>query len=263
MTTGPRGAEAEAVLLDADDTVYDTRSAMYAAGRRAATALWPDADPRRLADAGVHFRQDPERHFTAYTRGEIAFEEMRRARVAELAHWLGQPVDRDWGDAFDAEYEDAFLGGLTLFPDVLPTLELLRGRGLPVGILTNSSSRYTERKMAAAGLDGAFDVVCTRDTLGYGKPEPRAYRDACRRLGSRPARTLYVGDELENDPLGADDAGLQGVWLVRDGEPDARGLRLVAARGIPVVGSLGDLAALVGGPADEAPGRFGEVGSSR
>ena len=99
---------------------------------------------------------------------------------------------------------------------------------------------------------GVFDVVCTRDTLGYGKPDERAYVEACRLLGSTPARTLYVGDELGNDPVGSTDAGLLGVWLVRDGEPDERGRRLVAARGIPVVGGLDAVPELLGGPSDVA-----------
>ncbi|MBR7744524.1 HAD family hydrolase [Phycicoccus sp. BSK3Z-2] len=242
------GPEVQAVLLDADDTVYDTRSAMHAAGAAAAAALWPDADPDRLADAGVRFRSDPEGHFTAYTRGEIEFDEMRRARVTELAHWLDQPVDRDWWDAFEEHYEHRFLGGLRAFDDVRPTVTALRGQGVAVGVLTNSSAEYTGRKMRACGLGDLFDVVCTRDTLGYGKPDERAYVEACHRLGADPARTLYVGDELSNDPLGASDAGLRAAWLVRDGAPDERGLRLVRARGIPVVTGLEGVVDLVAGP---------------
>lgn len=243
MTDAAAGvlADVDAVLLDADDTLYDTRSAMHAAGAHAAAALWPGADPERLRRAGIRFRDDPGGHFHAYARGEVEFAAMRRARVADLAHWLGQPVGDGLWDAFEAAYEPAFLGALAAFDDVRPVVRSLGRRGLAVGVLTNSSGTYTGHKMRAAGLEGLFDVVCTRDTLGVGKPDPRAFHEACRRLGTAPGRTLYVGDELETDPLGAVDAGLRGVWLVRGPAPAGDDARRAGERGVKVVGSLADL----------------------
>lgn len=230
------------VLLDADDTVYDTRAAMHEAGAATAAGLWPSADPGLAAQAGVRFRDDPAGHFAAYTRGEVDFASMRRARVAELAAWLGQPVDDTDHDRFDALYEPAFLGALRPFPEVRGAVDRWRAAGLAVGILTNSSGAYTMAKLEAAGLADLVDVVCSRDTTGVGKPDAGAFHEACRRLGTDPAATLYVGDDLGADALGAADAGLPAVWLVRRDE-DAPAARLaeVAARGIPVVSSLAEL----------------------
>ncbi|WP_377641460.1 HAD family hydrolase [Oryzobacter terrae] len=253
--TAPAWADVEGVLLDADDTLYDTRSAMHRAGARAAASLWPDADPERVARAGIRFRDDPEGHFAAYTRGELEFAEMRRARVAELATWLEQEVDDGLWDAFEAAYEPAFLGALDAFPDVRPALGAWGSAGVRVGILTNSSSAYTALKLEASGLADLFDVVCSTDTLGFGKPDPRAFHEACRRLGTDPARTGYVGDEARTDPLGAHDAGMPTAWLVRETEPtatvpgpaagtDGTEATEVLARGIPVVRTLAEVVAL-------------------
>jgi putative hydrolase of the HAD superfamily len=242
--SAPTWAGVEGVLLDADDTLYDTRAAMHLAGAEAAAVLWPGADPDRVARAGIRFRDDPEGHFAAYTRGELEFAEMRRARIAELATWLEQDVDDDLWDRFEAAYEPAFLGALDAFPDVRPALEALHRSGVAVGILTNSSSVYTLAKLEAAGLGGLFAVVCSTDTLGVGKPDPRAFHEACRRLGTDPSRTGYVGDEVRTDPLGAADAGMPAAWLVREGEPEATAHAEVVARGIAVVRGLDELVAL-------------------
>ncbi|PKW25914.1 HAD family hydrolase [Phycicoccus duodecadis] len=247
------------VLLDADDTLYDTRAAMHAAGAQVAAELWPEADPARIAGAGVRFRDDPEGHFGAYTRGEVEYDEMRRARVAELAGWLGQRHDDLWWHRFDALYEPAFLGALTAFDDVRPVVDELRAAGLAVGVLTNSSATYTAAKLRAAGLSGVFDVVCTRDTLGFGKPDARAFHAACDRLGTAPEATLYVGDEVVNDPVGASDAGLAAVWLVREGEPEPHDGRLLAGRGVPVIASLTEVPRLLARPG----ARFGVGESAR
>ncbi|KRE61707.1 HAD family hydrolase [Nostocoides sp. Soil756] len=254
----PAGAPA-GVLLDADDTLYDTRAAMHAAGAEVAAELWPAADPARIAQAGVRFRDDPEGHFGAYTRGEIEYDEMRTARVAELATWLGQGRDERWSGRFDALYEPAFLGALAAFDDVRPAIEELSAAGVAVGVLTNSSAAYTDAKMRAAGLHDLFHVVCTRDTLGFGKPDARAFHAACTRLGTTPESTLYVGDEVVNDPLGATDAGLPAAWLVRDGEPGEHGAQLLAGRGVPVISSLAEVPGLLA----RAGARFGVGESAR
>jgi putative hydrolase of the HAD superfamily len=237
-------SDVDGVLLDADDTLYDTRSAMHAAGATAAAALWPDADPERVRRAGERFRDDPGGHFHAYARGELEFGAMRRARVADLARWLGQPVDDGLWGAFEAVYEPAFLAAMASFDDVRPAVTALRASGLAVGVLTNSSGTYTDLKMRASGLEGLFEVVCTRDTLGFGKPDPRAFREACRRLATPPGRTLYVGDDLETDPLAAVDAGMPAAWLVRGGTPDPDAARRAGERGVPAVASLADVVAL-------------------
>lgn len=229
------------VLLDADDTLYDTRAAMHAAGAVAAGTLWPDADPERIAHAGVRFRDDPDGWFAAYTRGELEFDEMRTLRVGELGSWLGAddvvaPAD------FFALYEPAFHEALEGFADARPAIEDLRAAGLTVGVLTNSSGDYTDTKLRAAGLDGIFDVICSRDTLGFGKPDPRAFHEACRQLGTAPGDTLYVGDDLHADPLGATGAGMPAAWLVRDGHVADVSRAAVAAHGIPIVRGLDEVA---------------------
>ncbi|EAP97682.1 putative hydrolase [Janibacter sp. HTCC2649] len=243
--TGSTWSHVTGVLFDADDTLYDTRAAMHVAGAVAAGRLWPSADPDRVAAAGVRFRDDPEGWFAAYTRGELEFDEMRQRRIAEIGRWLegGETVSPE---AFFAIYEPAFHEALQGFDDVRPAVSALQAAGLAVGVLTNSSGDYTTTKLAAAGLDGVFDVICSRDTLGFGKPDARAFHEACRRIGTSPEATLYVGDELHTDPLGAAGAGMPAAWLVRDGHVAEEGRKAVAARGIPVVPGLDEVAKRLG-----------------
>ena len=246
MGTGPR-----ALLLDVDDTIVDTRAAMVAAAGAAAASLWPHEPPEVHRRAGVHFHRDPGGWFRRYTAGEMAFEAMRAARVADLATVLGlEPVttptsasrwptsrpstracacSRTWADCWTRA----------------------RLSSVPVGLLTNSAARVTTAKLDVLGLTGAFPVVATTDTLGFGKPDPRAFRHACERLGVEPARTAYVGDDLVVDAVAARDAGLLGIWLDRGHGWDG------ADVGVPVVGSLGEVLEVLAGTADLGTRRTG------
>lgn len=245
--TPARWASVRAVLLDVDDTLIDTRAAMHAAGAAGAAAAWPQADPERIGLAGKRFRDDPEGHFAAYTRGEMAFAAMREARIGEVARWLGV---RDWeGSAgvFLAAYDRVFMDCLRAFPDARACVESLRATGIAVGLLTNSGADYTVAKLARTGLAGLTEVVCTRDTLGIGKPDARAFHEACRQLDSAPEVTGYVGDEWVPDARGAADAGLTPAWLVRDpGSADAARGR-AGEHGIPVIAGLDEVPGLCAG----------------
>lgn len=85
---------------------------------------------------------------------------------------------------------------------------------------------------------------------GSGKPDPRVFAEACRRLGTDPARTAYVGDELDVDARGALAAGLVGVWLdrpgTRRGGPHPEDPASARASGVHVVHGLADLPVALG-----------------
>jgi putative hydrolase of the HAD superfamily len=201
-------------------------------------AWLPHLDAALREAATRRWASDPGGFFTAYTRGELAFADQRRLRSADLQTAFGGAVLDDEAYArWDAGYEQAFRGAWRAADDALGLLDALAAAGLPYGALTNMAGEYQRAKLDAVGL-ARVPVLVAMDDLGRGKPDPAVFRLACRRLGTDPHRTVYVGDELDVDARGARDAGLLGVWLDRHrtgAEPDD----------VLVVRSLGDLVALL------------------
>ena len=74
--------------------------------------------------------------------------------------------------------------------------------------------------------------------------------EACRRLGTEPGRTAYVGDELDVDARAAVAAGLRGIWVDRPGprRVPVHDAEVAAARaaGVEVLTSLAELPSLLG-----------------
>lgn len=229
-----------ALLLDFDDTLIDTRAAMIAAVEAAAAELWPDLGPETRRAVATRFHGDLSGFFGRFTRGEISFLEMRQARVADLVEAFSLAMVHEVNARFEDAYAPAFAASVRVFEDVWPLVRAASEAGIPMGLLTNSASHHTQQKLEMTGLRGVFAAVATRDTLGFGKPDARAFRQACKLLGSGPAQTLYVGDDLEIDAIAARDAGLRAVWLQRD-PGDPQGAALAGACGIPLVGSLSEV----------------------
>lgn len=205
-----------ALLLDVDDTIVDTQEAMVVAGTHAAAAVWPHRAAEHRAMAQRYY-DDPERWFPRYASGDVPFEVMRAGRLAEVAAAFGVEVPGEAHRSYEEAYAPAFRSAQRLFPDVPDLLDAAEGERLPVALLTNSALAPTRVKLEALELVDRFEVVVTTDTLGFGKPDPRVYLEACWLLGTEPGRVVCVGDNLEWDVLGAEAAGLRAVWLDRDG----------------------------------------------
>ncbi|GGB39683.1 haloacid dehalogenase [Flexivirga endophytica] len=232
----------KAVLLDIDDTLVDTTSAMIGAGVVGMAAVWPEQDPQWHEHASVRFRTDPGGFFRRYTAGELDFETMRAHRLAEVGAAHGLPVPSRALEMYEEAFRPAFLARQHRYDDVLPFLRACDEVGIAVGALTNSSEDATLPKLEATCLADRFGALVTRDTLGFGKPDARVFRAACERLGSEPSRTAYIGDEWEADIVGARDAGLHPIWLRRRGDNTPG-----APLDVPFITSLAEVSPVVDG----------------
>ncbi|WP_265447580.1 HAD family hydrolase [Flexivirga meconopsidis] len=247
MTQAAGTLPVHAVLLDIDDTLLDTTAAMIGAGEVAMAAVWPDESDVWRQAAARRFRSDPGGFFKRYTAGELDFEQMRAARLAEVGAAQGRSLPDDAIDVYEAAFRPAFLERQRVYDDVLPFLDACAAAGLRFGALTNSSAAATQSKLSALGLEGRLGPVVTRDTLGVGKPDPAVFRHAVAELGSDPSRTAYIGDEFEADVLGPARAGLQPIWLRRPRHtevghaPDAAISDATAPDDVPVITGLDQL----------------------
>jgi putative hydrolase of the HAD superfamily len=92
------------------------------------------------------------------------------------------------------------------------TLERLREAGLRVGVVSNADGRAGS-VLEAAGLASSLDVIVDSHLEGVEKPDPEIFRRALARLGATADRTLFVGDIVSIDVVGARGAGLRPVLL--------------------------------------------------
>jgi putative hydrolase of the HAD superfamily len=256
------GNRARAVILDLDDTLFDHRTS----ARRGLALLVRElgATPHEhIADA---WEQTAEELMARRRAGELDRAEYRRERVRHLLADLGTEDARRPGsprridrtgrpdssiridspglsdspsrpgaeecdalyDRFLALYEEEW----TAFGDALPALRAIRGRGVPIAVLTNGPEQRQQKKMRDLGLRDLVVGVWTSERIGATKPDPVSYLTVCRALDLDPADVLHVGDNPAHDLVGARDAGLQALHLDRRGD---------AAGGADRISALGDL----------------------
>jgi putative hydrolase of the HAD superfamily len=108
---------------------------------------------------------------------------------------------------------------MTLFDDVAPTLTQLKERGLILGLISNVDRDITPL-FQEVGLEAWLQVVVTSQEAGFSKPHPGIFQAALKKAGVEPSEAIYVGDQYQFDIVGANEAGMLGILLDRQGLSD-------------------------------------------
>jgi 2-haloacid dehalogenase len=98
--------------------------------------------------------------------------------------------------------------------DAPAALETLRGIGLRLGVLTQSSADSADAVLRFAGLRDRIELVVGAQDTGRFKPDPLPYRVAVERTGASAGEVCMVSTHWW-DVLGANSAGLQTGWVAR------------------------------------------------
>ena len=94
-------------------------------------------------------------------------------------------------------------------------LETLRGSGLRLGVLSQSSATAADNVLRFAGLRDRFELVLSAQDAGAFKPDLRTYRYALERTGAESGNAVCIVSTHWWDVAGAKRAGLRAGWVAR------------------------------------------------
>lgn len=197
----------DAVVFDADGTLFDTENLMY--------EVWVEVGE--------------EMNFPYPGREYLDYVGLNRAAVLAL-------MRSRYGEGFDgADFmvrcvarlsERIEREGVPLKPGVWEILELLREKNIPVGLATSTHRVRTERRLELCALRNFFQAVTTGDEVTKGKPDPEIYLTTCQKLGV-DARDCLAVEDSRNGILSAHAAGMS-VAMVPDMIPPSEELCAIA-----------------------------------
>lgn len=96
----------------------------------------------------------------------------------------------------------------------VPTLCQLRRQGFRLGLVSNFDDEQAAQKVLERhGLLPHLDVVLISAAFGRRKPHPSIFSAALAQLEASPEQSWFVGDNYEEDILGAFNVGLRSIWV--------------------------------------------------
>lgn len=130
------------------------------------------------------------------------FEEMLYRRGLDKA--LAQPLA--------TEFRRLSMVRLRTFRGVKTMLRQLRKKG-GVYLLSNAQGCFTRGELDALLLTPLFDGIIISSDVGVKKPSPKVFEIAFRTFGISPADSIYVGNDMRDDILGAHSAGMRTAYI--------------------------------------------------
>jgi len=130
----------------------------------------------------------------------------RRQHLKQLADEFN--YTDDWIEtAFSVFYEAR--QKVTLYEDVIPTLSALK-KQYTLAALTNGNAHIDK-----TGLSDYFDFQISAADVQAAKPDPSIFYQAMKKAGVKAEHTLHIGDHPVHDIRGANNAGIDSVWIRR------------------------------------------------
>ena len=117
-------------------------------------------------------------------------------------------------------HQMTWLKGLKLFPETLEVLQHLRGRGMRMGVISDTSPSLP-LTLEAAGIGAYFACAVCSDLVGVMKPAPQMYQTALDALGVAAGESLYV-DDCGAEAEGARRLGFTAFHIDRSRPGDSR-----------------------------------------
>ena len=119
------------------------------------------------------------------------------------------------------EFCEEFMKYVRIDKHTKSALEKLHGK-YKLGIVSNFAiPECVDKLLTKHGLEAFFDVVVVSGAVNKRKPSPEIFERALEKLGVNAEDTVFVGDTVDADVIGAKAAGMKSVFIERRVQEDA------------------------------------------
>ena len=101
---------------------------------------------------------------------------------------------------------------LKTFDGVENMLKELKKQGR-VYLVSNAQSCFTIDELRTTGLYDLFDGILISSDVGVKKPFPDIFRLAFEKFGITPEESIYIGNDMRDDILGASRVGMKTMYI--------------------------------------------------
>lgn len=112
-----------------------------------------------------------------------------------------------------SEFRCLSMKKLLTFPYAKRILRGLKKRGGGVYLVSNAQSCFTLSELDSCGLSTLFDGIVISSDVGVKKPSPEIFAYAFDKFGISPENSIYIGNDLRDDVLGATGVGMATAYI--------------------------------------------------
>ncbi|MDG5472636.1 HAD family hydrolase [Jeotgalibacillus sp. ET6] len=189
----------KAILFDLDGTLLDRKSSIQVFLNKQYDRLYPWL---KTMDKEAYIQRFIELECNGYVWKDKVYQQLIEENG--FSHCSTEMLLDD--------YIEHFQESCIPFEGLHTLLYSLRSKGYKLALLTNGREMMQMRSIRGLGIEVFFDQILISEKEGCSKPDAEIFHRALSRLNVRPDQAVYVGDHLENDIIGAKQAGMKTIW---------------------------------------------------
>ncbi len=147
-----------------------------------------------------------------YRRGRIKKEKLRTERFFLTLKTVNL-IDSKLTSKIDEYYINESPQKTNLFPYSIEILSYLKSKDYILAILTNGFKEVQNKKLKNCNIDHYFSKIISSEDVGYQKPRPEIFHYAISSLNAKKSQSIMIGDDFENDILGACNYGIDTIFV--------------------------------------------------
>jgi len=214
------------IFFDLDDTLWDFQSN----SERVLKELYEEFDLGKKLNSELHvfleeYKRVNLRFWSLYGQGKIDKTYLREQRFRETFKRFNYESPTD-NSALTHEYLLRAPRGNRLKEGCTEILEYL-SKQYSLHIITNGFREIQGVKIDSGGIRDYFQHIIISEEHGLNKPNAEIFRLAEQLSGADTSECVMVGDNIENDVLGAIRAGWEAIHLDNDNSADYNGIRII------------------------------------
>ena len=204
------------IFIDFDDTLYDTRGNSSIALREVFTqfCLMPHfPDPEIFFNS---FWEINTELWAQYSNGAITRDYLMLQRfMRPLSKGVGIAVSEEYCHDISNRFLELCSEKSGVIEGTHELMEHLKSKGYRLHICSNGFREVQYKKLNACGLYQYFDTIILSDEVGALKPSKAFYDAALETAGAKAESTIMIGDNYQNDIVGAMNAGIDAMLFNR------------------------------------------------
>ncbi|MDF7637873.1 YjjG family noncanonical pyrimidine nucleotidase [Lactobacillus sp. ESL0791] len=194
------------IIFDVDDTLID----FYATESFALRGLFAAHQWKLTTALQRKYHSYNQGLWRRLEQGEINYEQLSEMTFHNfIKDNLGLEVD---GLKMMDEYRSYFGQAHKLLPGVKDTLQFAKKNNYQLAVLSNGEKHMQRQRLELAGIKDYFSLIITSEEAGHSKPDSQIFDYFFSQTDIGPFQTIFFGDGLKSDILGATRYGFDSIW---------------------------------------------------
>lgn len=194
------------LLFDLDDTVLDFKANEL----RSLKELFNENNIALTDEILNHYLEVNTRLWSEYESGLIKMDEVLNKRFEIVLNDFNYQID---GVKWEKMYRNNLGNGAELMEDAIDVLEKLSTK-YTLYVVTNGVTKTQLNRLSKSNIEKYFKDIYTSENIGYPKPSSEFFNYVIDDIeGFDTNKALVIGDSLNNDVMGANNASMASCWM--------------------------------------------------